>query len=165
MASKFGMHENVVPLLIPLDRTATAAATPWVDLKTAHDMTFLVYYGALTGGSTGDLVTVTVEAATVADSAGEAAVAFSYRLSGATGANSWGAVTAATTSGVTLAENADDNKILLVAIDPAAIAGAKADARWVRLVLTPAANYAASTGCVIGVISPRYKGASMTSAT
>ena len=165
MASHFGMDENVIPLLIPLDRTATAAATPWVDLKTAHDMSFLVYYGALTGASTGDVVAVTVEAATVADSVSEAAIAFNYRLSGATGANTWGAVTAAAATGMTLAENADDNKILLVDIDPAAVAAAKADARWVRLVLTPAASFAASTGCVIGVINPRYKGATMVSAT
>jgi len=165
MNTQFGMLENVFPLLIPLDRTATAAATPYVDLKTVNSLSFLVYYGALTGASTGDAVTVTVEcSSTSASSASEVAIAFKYRKSAATGTNTWGAVTDATSSGVTMAENADDNKALLIEVDPAVVAAAKSDARYVRLVLTPAGSYSASTGAVIGFIDPIYKQTTMISA-
>lgn len=165
MGSKYGMDENIIPLLIPLDRVATAAATPWVDLKTANEFSFLVYYGALTGGSAGDALTVTVECASAAASGSETAVAFAYRLSSATGANAWGDVTAAASTGVTLAENADDNKALLVHLDFGTLLAAKDDARFARLVLTPAANFAASTACVIGLLDPAYKQAAMVSAS
>ena len=165
MAAELGMYENVIPLLVPADRTATATATPFVDLKSAHEMAFLVYFGALTGGSSGDTLAITVEAATAAASGSEAAVPFSYRKSGATGANSWGAVTAATATGMTLDESADDNKAVLIQIDPAAVQAAKEDARWVRLVLTPTALYAASVGCVLAILKPRYKQVDMVSAT
>lgn len=158
-------YENVFPMLIPLDRTATAAATPYVDLKTVNELAFLAYYGALTGASTGDAVTVTLECSSAAaSSASELAVAFNYRKSAATGTNTWGDVTAATSAGVTLAEDADDNKALLVQVDLAAVAAAKSDARYVRLVLTPAASYSASTGCVLAILNPIYKQTTMVSA-
>ncbi len=165
MATEFGMKENIFPLLIPADRTATAAATPYVDLKTVNRLSFLVYYGALTGASTGDAVTVTVECSSAtASSSSEAAIAFKYRKSSATGTNAWGAVTDATATGVTLAEDADDNKALLIDVDPAVVYAAKSDGRYVRVVLTPAGSYAASAGCVIGIIDPIYKQATMVSA-
>lgn len=165
MDTQLGLYQNIMPLLAPDDRTATATATPYVDLKTVHQITFLVYYGALTGASTGDVVTVTVECSSAsASSSSEAAVAFNYRLSAATGTNTWGAVTAATTSGVTLAEDADDNKMLLIEIDPAAILATKSDARYIRVVLTPAGSYSESTGAVLALINPRYRMTSMVSA-
>jgi len=166
MATKFGMYENIFPLLVPEDRTATATATPYVDIKTVNSLAFLVYYGALTGASTGDAVTMTVECSSAsASSASEVAIAFKYRLSAATGTNTWGAVTDATSSGVTMAENADDNKALLIEVDPAVVAAAKSDARYVRLVLTPAGSYSASTGAVIAFIDPIFHQTTMVSAS
>lgn len=164
MATKLTMEENVIPLLIPLDRTAIAANTPYIDLKLVNELSFLVYYGALTGASTGDAVTVTVEcSSTSASSASEVAIAFKYRKSSATGTNAWGDVTDATSSGVTLAENADDNKALLIQVDPAVVYAAKSDARYVRVALTPAGSYSASTGCVVAFVDPIYKQATMIS--
>lgn len=163
MASQFGQYENIVPILVPQDIAGTATATPFLDLKTAHNASFVVYFGALTTTTASDNIAVTMEVSTAASSGSEAAVAFSYRLSGATGANSWGAITAATTAGVTIAST-DDNKALLVNVDPAAMAAALADGRFVRLVLTPT-GMAATLVSVMAFVEPRYKMTSMVSTT
>jgi hypothetical protein len=163
MASEYGMYENIVPLLAPIDKAGTAAATPWVDMKTAHSLSFLVYVGVITAATADAVVTVTVEAATAAATGSEAAVVFSYRLSDATGANAWGAVTAATTAGATFAST-DDGKAMLVTVDPAAVQAAKADARWVRAVITPT-DFSVCLVTALAVIDPRYKQTTMKSAT
>lgn len=163
MASQFAQYENVVPILAPQDIAGTPTATPWLDLKTAHNASFIAYFGALTTTTASDNIAVTMEASTAASSGSEAAVAFNYRLSGATGANSWGAITAATTAGVTIAST-DDNKALLVNVDPSAIAAALADATHVRLVLTPT-GMAATLVAAMAFVEPRYKMTSMISTT
>lgn len=163
MATAFGEYQNIVPLLAPIDKAGVAAATPFVDLKTAHSLSFLVYVGVITAATADAVVTVTVEAATAAASGSEAAVAFSYRLSGATGANSWDAIAAATTAGATFAST-DDGKAMLITLDPSAVQAAKADARWVRAVITPT-DFSVCLVSAVAVLEPRYAQATMVSAT
>lgn len=164
MGTQFVQYENVVPLIAPQDITTSATASPFVDLKTALKAAFEVFFGSITAASADQAITVTVEAATAAASGSEAAIAFSYRLSGAVGANSWGAVTAATSSGVSVATT-DDNKILHIEIDPAAVLAAKADARFVRVVITPDAGATATLVSAWALIDPVYKQTTMVSAT
>lgn len=160
----FVQYENIVPLLAPQDLVDTDTATPFVDLKTANKAAFLVFFGALTTATAGDVVNVTLEAATAAASGSEAQVGFSYRVSGAVGANSWGAITeAAATAGVAMAST-DDNKVLWVEIDPAAILAAKADARFVRLLISPS-DMAATLVAAMALVDPVYKQTTMISAT
>ncbi len=164
MSHKFGMDENVVPLIAPVDTAAVAIVTPWIDLAKAHDLSILVFFGAITAASADQAVTVTVEAATAAATGSEAAVAFNYRLSDAVGANVWNAIAAATSSGLSIATT-DDNKMLLVDIDPSAIQAAKADARYVRVVVTPDAGGTATLVAAWADINPRNKMTTMESAT
>lgn len=157
---------NIVPLLAPIDTVTTAYATPYVDLAELHECIFYVYAGAITTASSDDTVgaVVTVEVATAAASAAtEAAIGFNYRISAATGTNTWGAVSTATTTGYEFPLDGD-NMLLEIAIDPAAAAAAitsGADGRYVRLVVTPDAQATAFNVGIWAVQQPRYKQATM----
>lgn len=160
----YAEYQNLIPLIAPIDAIGDAKASPFVDLKTANEAAFVVFVGSLASTSADQAMTVTVEAATAAASGSEAAIAFNYRKSGAVGANSWGAITAATSAGITLATATDDNKMLWIEIDPAAVLAAKADARFVRVVLTPDGGTATLVSAFM-IMDPAYKQASMESAT
>lgn len=160
----FAMYENIVPLLEPQDIASNATASSYMDLKTANRAAFLVAFGAITSATATDREVVTVEAATAPDGA-EVAIAFSYRLSGALGTNTWGAITAAEATGVALDPAADDNKLMWIEIDPAAVHSAKADASYVRVKLTDTPDMAACLVTVLGVIDPIYRQTAYISAT
>lgn len=160
----YAQYDNLVPLIAPIDAAATAESSAFIDMKTANRMAFVVFCGNLTSTSADQGVVVTIEAATAAASGSEAAVAFNYRKSGAVGANSWGAITAATSAGVSMLTASDDSKMLWIELDPAAVLGAKADARYVRIVITPTEG-TASLVSAFAAIDAAYKQTSMVSAT
>jgi hypothetical protein len=153
-------YDNFIPLLAPADITGTATRSAYMDLKGANRAAFLVCFGALTGTST-DTEVVTVEAATAVTGT-EAAVAFSYRLSGAVGTNTWGAITAVASTGVALTVS-DDDKLLWIEIDPGAMAAS--DYRYVRVLLTDTPDMANCLVGVIGVLDASYKQTTFVSAT
>lgn len=168
MATHFGMYENIVPLVAPVDGTTSSPATPYLDIQSANRASILLYFGVVTSSTATDTLTVTLEASTASTSnAGEEAVGFFYRVSDTVaGGNTWGAVTEATSDGVSMgASTVFDGYALLVDIDPQAIAAKKPDARWVRLQLTPSAAYSAILYTVIGFIDPRYRQTTMIKAT
>lgn len=162
--SRLVIGENVVPLKAPIDAAGTAYATPFVDLKNALHATFYAYFGVVTATSADQSVVVTMEAATAAASGSEVAIAFKYRLSGATGANTWGDITAATSTGYSFATDAD-GKMLLIDIDPAALDSALADARFVRMVVGIDAGGTVTLNSAWAVLDPRYPQATHLSAT
>jgi len=163
--ARFGFGENIVPLKAPVDSAGTAYATPFVDLKNALHATFFWYAGVVTATSADQNVVITMEAATAASSGSEVAIAFKYRLSGATGANSLGAITAATSSGVSLDTTTVDGKMLLIDIDPAALEGALADARFVRMVVGIDAGGTVTLNAAWAELDPRYPQLTHLSAT
>jgi len=162
--ARFGFGENIVPLKAPVDSAGTAYATPWVDLKNALHATFFYYAGVVTAASADQAVVITMEAATAAASGSEVAIAFKYRLSGATGANTWGDITAATSTGYSFATDAD-GKMLLIDIDPAALDSALADARFVRMVVGIDAGGTVTLNSAWAVLDPRYPQTTHLSAT
>lgn len=157
---------NIVPLLAPIDTVTTAYATPYVDLAEAHESIFFVYAGVITTASSDDTsgAVITVEAATAAASAAtEAAIGFNYRISAATGTNTWGAVSTATTTGYEFPLDGD-GMLLEIAVDHADVANAitsGVDGRYVRLVVTPNAQATAFNVSIWAVQQPRYKQATM----
>lgn len=160
---RFAEGLKVLPLLAPQAITTSATASSYVDLDGAHWATFLVSLGAWTSDST-DTVTFTVEASTAGSSnATEAAIAYTYRLASAIDTDSMGAITAATTAGVALTAT-DDNKVLVIDVDPAAVA-ATADRRYLRVVATPSSHNASTLLSVCAFLEPRYPGNSIPSAT
>ncbi len=163
--ARFGIGENIVPLKAPVDSAGTAYATPFVDLKNALHATFFYYMGVVTAASADQNIVVTMEAATAAASGSEVAIAFKYRLSGATGANTLGAITAATSTGVSLDTTSADGKLLLIDIDPAALDSALADARFVRMVVGIDAGGTVTLNAAWAVLDPRYPQLTQLSAT
>lgn len=153
MAVPFVAYENIIPLLAPQDIASTATTCSYMDLRNALKAGFLIPIGAITTGSASDTEVITVQCAT-AEGGTEAAVAFRYRLSGAAGANTWGAIATADTTGVSIAST-DDNKVLWIELDPDELAAS--DYRYARPVLTDTDDMAAFLVAVLGVIQPRYK--------
>ena len=47
----YAMYENVVNGIAPLDTITTAVSTQWIDLKAAHSIAFLAYFGVITATS------------------------------------------------------------------------------------------------------------------
>jgi len=162
---RLGFGTNVVPLKAPVDSAGTAYATPFVDLKNALHATFFWYAGVVTAASADQNVIITMEAATAAASGAEVAIAFKYRLSGATGANTWGAVTSATSAGVSLDTTTVDGKMLLIDVDPAALEAALADARFVRMVVGIDAGGTVTLNAAFAALDPAYSQATHLSAT
>lgn len=167
--SQFGVRyaQGMQPLnlLAPQDIVATATASAYFDLNLSNWLTVYVPFGAIAStDSTGEVV-VTVEASTAGSSnATEGAIAFQYRLSSAVATDSMGAITSATTAGVAVGQ-ADDNKFLVIDVDPAAVA-TTADRRFVRVVITPTAEITSTVvGGVIAIAEPRYPGNAIPSST
>ena len=54
---------------------------------------------------------------------------------------------------------------MAIDVDPAVIQGLLTDARYIRVVITPGTGGATCLCAVMAVFTPRYKGATFTSAT
>lgn len=154
--AQYVFGENVLPLKAPVDSAGTAYATAYVPMKNYLHATFFAYFGVISAASADQSIVITMEAATsAASSATEVAIAFKYRLSGATGANTWGAVTSATASGASITTT-DDGKMIAIEIDPAALDGALADASHVRMVVGIDAGGTVTLNAIWAVLEPRY---------
>ena len=162
--SYHSMQYNIRPLVTPIDTTTSAVRSPVVDLASLNFCTFYVSFGSITSTSADQAVVVTLEASTVGASTSATAIAFNYRLSGITTANTWDAVAAATSTGVSVGTT-DDDKILEIFVDPAYVAANKTDGRWVAVLVTPDAGASATEVAVFAIGEPRYPGATMTSDT
>ena len=161
MANPFAGYDNIVCFLAPQDIASTATTCPYVDLRNAQKAFFLLQFGAVTSTTVTDDWTITVQAAT-AEGGTEAAIAMRYRLSGAVGANTWGAVTTVAATGITIAPDEHDNMALLIEVDPDELAAN--DYRYARAVLT---DVDAEACLVAGFafIEARYKQTTHISAT
>jgi len=152
-------YSNVIPLLEPKDIASTVTASSYMSLKNAQRAAFLVSFGAITSATPGNTEDITVEAAT-AEGGAEAAIDFYYRLSGALGANTWGAITSAS---VLAMDNAVDNVLVWLEFDVDALAAN--DYNVVRVKLTDNDDMTACLVSVLGFIDPRYKMTTFVSAT
>jgi hypothetical protein len=154
--ARFAIGENILPLVAPVDTAATEKRTPFLDMRKALHTTVILLFGVVTAASADQPVTVTVTAATSAASTSETAIAFRYRLSSAAGANAWGAITAATSSGVALDSTTVDGKALLIDIDPAALPAIGADNVFVSVVVTPDAGASVTLVAALALSDPQY---------
>lgn len=160
MANQYALYENVVPLLQPVDLGTTATATPYINLKGAHRCSFLVQFGVTTPYASTDIIDVTMEAATAEDGT-EAGIAFKYRVSSAVTANTWGAITTATTTG---AELTDDHEGMSLWIDADVDALAASDYACLRLRIEMNA-FTVCLGSAVAFLDTRYKMTTMVSST
>ena len=159
----FVSYDNIILLLEPKDIVTTATNSAYMDLKNANRAALLVTYGAITSDTAADEAQVYVEAAT-AEGGTEAQIAFSYRLSGALGDNTWGAITTRTaTEVISLAASVSDNKMIWIEINPEEMAAN--DYRYVRVSLTDSTALGAALVCVHGFITPKYRMTTFQSST
>jgi hypothetical protein len=164
MISRYGQIAQLVPLIEPKNITTSATYSAWVNAGGAHRVTFMVFFGSLTAASIDQAVTVTVKAASTAATTLAVAIAFRYRLSGAVGADTFGAVTAATAAaGVAItptggAAPMGTNKILLIDVDPADIRNGPVSllGKYAAVLLTPDAGATATNVAVLAELEPRY---------
>ena len=167
--SKFAENEKVLPLLGSVDLVATATNTQYLDLnQCVGTAEIALNFGLITStDSTGEVV-VTLTANDVTDTSSsdstETALAFPYRLSAAVATDTMGDITAATSSGVAIA-NTVDSCTLLIFVDPSAVAAAADGARFVRATITPTAEITSTVVGVVGRYTPRYAGNSIPSST
>ena len=165
---RFAEKHQIFPLVAPVAFTSdtTVVASPYVKMNGAQWASFLIPLGAAASDTA--LITITVECSTAAASnATEVPVGFRYRLSNAIGGTGWGAIgTAAATDGYAL-NGLDDNKVLLIEVDPAALPAAQPDGNFIRVVTTfdQSDGIAGVFGGVFAVLEPRYPGNSIPSAT
>jgi hypothetical protein len=167
MIGRYGQILSFVPLMAPANISTTATNTNAVDLARCHRATFIVFGGAITATSADQNVVVTVLASSVVTSGTGTAIAFNYRVSGAVGTDTWGAVTAATAAGASIVPATLNNAFLLIDVDPANVLNGvtSLDGRYVRLVITPNAG---ATSTILGVLcelEPRYAQTNMESAS
>lgn len=164
-ANRLGFATNIFPLLAPVDSVTTAYDSLFIDLKNAVHATFFLYLGVITGAATTSHPTITMEAATAAaSSTAPTAIPFSYRLSGATGTNTWGAVTTVANTGVALDVVASDGKMLMVDVDPAALEALVGDARYVRMHVGIVGGGSVFLNAIWAEIEPAYAQTTMISA-
>lgn len=152
---RFGVDGRVLPLLNPQDITTSATNTSFLDMKAIQHATLCVQFGNIAAASADQAVTVTVELATGAATTGAAAIAFKYRLSGATATDTLGDITSATASGVSIGTT-DDGKMLQIDIDPASLEGLLADGRFVSVLISPDAGASATLVSAFALIEPMY---------
>lgn len=167
--ARYAFGENIVPLKAPVDSAGTAYATPYVNLKNSLHATFFVYFGVITATSADQNIVITMEASTAAASnATETQIPFNYRLSGATGANSWGAVTAATASGgASIDTTSGDGKLVAIDCDFSTLVTTHGqyDAAWARLVIGIDAGGTVTLNAVWVELDPRFPQTTQISAT
>jgi hypothetical protein len=165
MSNRLGYASNTFPLLAPVDSVTTAYDSIFVDLKNAVHATFFLYLGVITGAATTSHPTITMEAATAAASAtAPTAIPFTYRLSAATGTNTWGAATTVANTGVALDVVASDGKMLMIDINPAALEALVGTARFVRMHVGLVGGGSVCLNAIWAEIEPSYAGATMLSA-
>ena len=165
MPNPFVGYDNIIPLLAPQDIASTATAGGYMDLVNAQKASFLVQFGAITSTTATDEFVITVRAATSEAGGAEVAVDFRYRLSGALGVNTWGAVTTvAAATGLGMGADDSDNMLVWIEVDPDALAAANTDYRYVHVLLTDN-DMEACLVSIIGIIETRYKQTTHISAT
>jgi len=156
MYNQFAQYAHVIPVLSPVDIVSTATNSTHIKV-TGHRVNFLVFLGTLTG----DSCSVTVEESTAASTTGAEAIPFRYRLSGAVGSDTWGAVTTADSTGVDFTAS-DDDKIMWVEVDPSDMSS---DTKYLSVLLGPGASASACEVSVAAIIDSWYQQLDMVSST
>ena len=171
MKIRFAEELQPVLLLAPVAITSSVVQSNYLRVNKAHWASFLVQFGAFSDSDDTCTVGVTVECSTAsASNATEEAITYKYRLSGTVGTSTWGTITETTsTTGIEIKSETDENKMLLIDVDPSKLDVDQPDGFWLRVVLKPGATGAATdvSGIVsvTGILEPRYPGNSMPSAT
>ena len=154
MKLNFGEEVQSVGLLAPIQITATATSSAYVEMAKIGQgwLEFDAFFGIVTSTDSTGEVCVTVESSTSGASTDtNTQVAFRYRLSGAVGTDTLGAITTADATGYMTGGSVFDGMRLLVYVDPAVVQD-----KACRLTLTPSTDFTVCNVSVTGRFIPRY---------
>ena len=172
--SKFRFAEGlkVLPVLSPVDTAATAQVTAFVDMNLLHWLTFVLPFGNCTSDDS-DVIAITVRCSTEDTSATTEPmnIDFWYRVTSAAATDSTTDIIAGTSDGIGTSDDGInaanlDNKVLIIDVDPSAVAAKAATSggnRWVSVAIAPTGPITID-GC-LAVGEPRYPGANIPSST
>jgi len=149
--------EKLQPVYLYLPQASTVAdlETAHMKIKNAHWASFLCFWSSLTSDST-DICNIKVYSSSDASTTNAVSQPFKYRLSSALATDSWGAITSATAAAGVSIDGADDNKMLLIDIDPSVIVKNDEDAEYVHLLIDGSLIITNPTFGVLGFLEPRY---------
>jgi len=154
---KYAQDYHMLPIKASVDAGSTDVGTEWFNMRDYNWADVLVNMGAITG----DTLVVTVEESTTNSSGAEVAIPFVYRLSSAVATDSLGAATTCDSGGVTVAAT-DDNKTLVVSIDPQSL---DEGYNYARLWFNLGGSMSAFLVGANAILTPRYPSATAISAT
>lgn len=158
MPSKdFLYDKHVVQGIVPVaDAFAGGVSTDVISLKNYRKCTFVIITGAIE--DTGISNIVTVDACDDTTPSNTTAMAFHHRsLQWSTSADTWGDLTAATSSGYNLtSNNAVANAVHLVTVTAEEVEAAAAGYPYVRLTIAETANKTITAAVLVVLEEPRY---------
>jgi hypothetical protein len=143
-----GLNPRYIGLTSPVDTTSSTVNSDVINAGKCAWVDFLVYLGTITG----DTVVVTVEECDDTTPTNHTAIAFKYRKGAAVGTDTDGAITAATSAGVTMTAS-DDDKVLTISVDPDALTDGY---NYLRVVADPGGSASAVEIAIIAVVGPKY---------
>jgi hypothetical protein len=152
----------IVPAVLPVaDAFAGGINSEAVSLRDFNRATLIIMTGAIEDSGISNLVTV--EACTAADGTGNTAMAFrSRRMLYSTTVDTWGALTARTSSGhnfATASGGAVANNVWMLEVTADEVAAAAAGSHFVRAVIAETVNKTITAAGLWILSEPRYAGA------
>lgn len=153
----FLFNHHIVPAFVPVaDAFAGGLTSEAVSLRDYRRATLLVLTGAIEDAGISNLVTI--EACTAADGTGNTAMAFKHRvMQYSTTVDTWGALTAAASTGYNFAlANAVANAVWMAEVTAEEVSAAVANAEFVRAVVAETANKTVTAGGLWILSEPRY---------
>ena len=154
MAADFIHNAHIINGLVPqADAFATSATTDYVSVQNYGRIGFIIHTGDATSGTADGVITVV--ASDDASGSSTTAMAFTYRVcASSTSVDTWGAQTAATSSGVAM--TAGDNYIYYVEVNAEDVEAAQAGAKFVALTVTEDTNDPIVASILALGLDPRY---------
>lgn len=160
MSKDFLFDHHIIPAVIPAaDAFAGGVNTEAVSLANYRRATLVVLTGAIEDAGISNLVKL--QACTAADGTGATDMAFVQRtLPYTTSVDTWGALTAAASTGFNFAAGTPAaNAVWLAEVTASEVATAKADALFVRASIAETANKTVTAAAFWILSEPRYLGA------
>ena len=145
---RFGQNTHVIPVIAPIDLAANDITTTHIKVTNALRITYLVGFGVITG----DTATITVECSSAATTTSASAIPFTYRLTGDTAMDTYGAVTTCDTDGLLITASYD-NMLLMVDVNMSDVADT---ASYVALSVVTAGSMSACVVSAVALVETRY---------
>jgi hypothetical protein len=155
MGIRYAEKLQIIPIMIPDATTVADDESAHVKIKNAQWISFLMNWASLTSDST-DTATVFVYTSTDASTTSAISQPFKYRLCEAVGGDTWGTITAATAAAGVSITGGDDNKALLIDVDPASLYALDSDAQYVHLLVNGSGMVTNPAFGAFCILEPRY---------